>query len=216
MSRKTQKSKPKWRRRAEARPDEVLDAALDLFIRHGFAATRVEDITRAAGLSKGAVYLYFDSKVAILEALVRRSIIPVAQHAEQMAKTHRDDPKLALTLMINTVAQRMSDPKVSAIPRLIIAEAGNFPELVKMYREEVIDRAFSALETLIRTGIEMKIFRSVNPQLAVRNIIGPMLVHILFASVFGVKGNEYDDPREFIKSHLDILFNGLAESGVAS
>jgi AcrR family transcriptional regulator len=69
---------PKFRRRAGARPDEVLDAALDLFISKGFANTRVEDIATAAGLSKGAVYLYFPSKEAILEGLVKRAVVPIA------------------------------------------------------------------------------------------------------------------------------------------
>src|SRR5687767_9635670 len=84
---------PKFRRRAEARPDEVLDAALDLFIEKGFAVTRVEDIARRAGLSKGAVYLYFDSKEKILEGLVRRAIIPIAEHALSFARGYEGDRK---------------------------------------------------------------------------------------------------------------------------
>ena len=80
---------PKFRRRAEARPDEVLDAALDLFIENGFAATRVDDIAKRAGLSKGAVYLYFPSKEAIIEALVRRALVPVPRPARNFAPTSR-------------------------------------------------------------------------------------------------------------------------------
>lgn len=210
MTKETGKDRPKWRRRAEARPDEVLDAALDLFIAHGFAATRVEDIAVRAGLSKGAVYLYFDSKEAILEALVRRSIVPVAKNAAEMARSAPGDPRDVIRMMVTLVAGRISDPRISAIPRLVIAESGNFPRLAKMYREEVLDRALTALETLIRTGVERGVFRPVDPRLAVRNVVGPMLAHALLAGVFGITEGDGADPRRFVESHLDILLNGLA------
>src|SRR3569623_2169888 len=84
---------PKFRRRAEARPDEVLDAALTLFIERGFAATRVEDIASQAGLSKGAVYLYFPSKEAILEGLVKRAVLPVANSALGVIQNYVGDPR---------------------------------------------------------------------------------------------------------------------------
>ena len=73
VSERAKPSGPKFRRRSEARPDEVLDAALELFVEKGFAATRVEDIATRAGVSKGTVYLYFPSKEAVLEGLVRRA-----------------------------------------------------------------------------------------------------------------------------------------------
>ncbi|MGI9382114.1 MAG: TetR family transcriptional regulator [Methyloligellaceae bacterium] len=210
MTEETRNDQPKWRRRAEARPDEVLDAALDLFIAHGFAATRVEDIAARAGLSKGAVYLYFDSKEAILEALVRRSIVPVAKNAAAMAQSAAGNPRDVIRNLVTLVAGRMSNPRLSAIPRLIIAEAGNFPRLAKMYREEVLDRALTALETLIRAGVEQGVFRPVDPRLAVRNVVGPILAHSLLAGVFGITEGDDADPRRFVDSHLDILLNGLA------
>ena len=91
---------PKFRRRAEARPDEVLDAALALFIEKGFAATRVEDIAIRAGLSKGAVYLYFPSKEAILEGLVKRAIVPVANNALGMLENYAGDPRPVISAVV--------------------------------------------------------------------------------------------------------------------
>lgn len=199
---------PKWRRRAEKRPDEVLDAALDLFIERGFSPTRVEDIAKGAGISKGAVYLYFDSKEAILKALVRRAIVPVAEGAEAIAKAGAGDPAETIRSMVRLVAGRLSDPRLSAIPRLVIAESGSFPDVVSMYRREVIDRGLGALESVIRQGVESGVFRTVDPNLAVRNIAGPIFVHMLLATIFALPG-EATATDDFVESHLDILMNGL-------
>src|SRR5690554_508797 len=127
MSNSERNHRPRWRRRAEARPDEVLDAALDLFIERGFAQTRVEDIAGRAGLSKGAVYLYFNSKEAILEALVRRSIVPIVENAAVIARASGEPPAAVIATLVRAVAGRLADRRLSAIPRLVIAEAGTFP-----------------------------------------------------------------------------------------
>ena len=205
---KSQKSPPrKFRRRAEARPDEVLDAALDIFIAKGFAAARVEDIARAAGLSKGAVYLYFPSKVAILQALVRRAIVPLVQNVGALALPREGDPRLALATALRFIAKRLAEPRNAAIPRLILSEAGNFPELAAMYRREVIDRGMAALRALIARGIEAGVFRAVDPELAVRNVIGPLIVNAVMAQIFGL---DPPDPERFAEAHIDVLMNGLA------
>lgn len=210
MSERTSKTRPKWRRRAEARPDEVLDAALDLFIASGFSATRVEDIARRAGISKGAVYLYFDSKEAILAALVRRSVVPVAVDAVSQSALEQADAAETIRLMVRTVAGRMADGRIFAIPRIIFAEAGNFPDLVQMYRREVIERGIGALEALVKRGIEQGQFRPVNPRHAVRGIIGPLIAHLLLWRVFGFDDESDVDIDSFVESHLDLLFRGLS------
>src|ERR1700712_4608559 len=101
---------PKFRRRAEARPDEVLDAALALFIEKGFAATRVEDIATRAGVSKGTVYLYFPSKESLLEGLVRRAIVPIASSALATLKDFEGDPRAIIAMVIKTLGKRFADP----------------------------------------------------------------------------------------------------------
>lgn len=202
----------KFRRRAEARPDEVLDAALDLFISRGFAATRVEDIATSAGISKGAVYLYFPSKEAILEALVRRAIVPVAENASALALAGAGNPADVLRTIVGLVAGRLAESRNAAIPRLLIGEAGKFPELARMYRAEVIDRALPAIRGLLLRGIEEGVFRPVDPDLAVRNIIGPVLANVIMTEVFEFP---MPDARAFAESHLDILMNGLLAGGEA-
>src|SRR3569623_1484739 len=118
---------PKFRRRAEARPDEVLDAALALFVEKGFAATRVDDIAARAGRSKGAGYLYFPSKESILEGLVKRAVVPIADNALGFLNNFSGDPRPVISQVLKMVAGRLTDPKFAAIQRLLIREIVNFP-----------------------------------------------------------------------------------------
>ena len=206
----TSDGEPRFRRRAEARPDEVLDAALELFTEKGFAATRVDDIAQRAGISKGAVYLYFPSKEAIIEGLVRRAVVPVATSAVGFLEGYQGDPRLVISTVAHLLANRLSDPRVVAVPRLLIREMVNFPELATMYRREVLDRVIPLVEGLIRRGVDQGYLRPVDPQLTLRSIVGPILAHILLAEVFDIKPADGMAIGRLIENHLTILFDGLS------
>jgi len=201
---------PKFRRRAEARPDEVLDAALELFVEKGFATTRVEDIAARAGLSKGAVYLYFPSKEAILEGLVKRAVLPIANNALGIFENYAGDPRPVISAALKMVAGRLSDPKLVAIPRLLVREMINFPHFAQMYREAVLDRVMPVVERLIRNGIEEGYFREVDPELTLRSIVGPIVLHLLIAEIFGIMPAGGLSIERLIDNHLTILFDGLS------
>lgn len=205
-------SVPKWRRRAEDRPDEVLDAALSLFVRHGFAATKVEDIASEAGLSKGAIYRYFSSKEDILESLIRRAIVPIADRVARLATESTGDPALVLRSMLTVVIGNLDNPNTLAIPRLVLQESGTFPHLAAIYRREVLETGLAAMEKLVERGVAEGYFRSVHPRFAIRNVIGPVLAHILLSHVFGIESRPDETNEAFIKSHLDILMHGLEKS----
>jgi AcrR family transcriptional regulator len=200
---------PKFRRRAEARPDEVLDAALDLFIEKGFANTRVEDIATRAGLSKGAVYLYFPSKEAVLEGIVKRAMAPIANSAISLAENYAGDPRTIITLVLKTVAGRLMDPKLIAIPKLMMREMINFPDFAAMYRREVLDRVLPIIIGLLRTGIAEGYLRPVDPELTIRSIVGPIMLHILLDEVFGIHPANGLEMEKLVDNHLTILFDGL-------
>lgn len=201
---------PKFRRRAEARPDEVLDAALALFVEKGFAATRVEDVAKRAGLSKGAVYLYFASKEALLEGLVRRAIVPIAGSALGAIATFEGDPRVAISMVLRMLAGRLAEDKVIAIPKLVFRELFGFPDLAAMYRREVLDRVLPAVEALIARGIREGYLRPVDPALTVRSIIGPMVLHIALSELFGIEPEGGLGIDALIENHLTILFDGLS------
>lgn len=176
-------SETRWKRRSDARPDEILDAALDLFVEKGFDAARMEDVAKKAGLSKAGVYLYFNSKVALLKALIVREVAPVAQRAEAMAAAGAAEPEQALRMIAGFVVSRLSDARVFSVPRLVISISNRFPEITKFYRVEVVDRARAAVVAIVRAGITRGDFREIDPDIAVRLLIGPFMFEALWRHV---------------------------------
>ena len=202
-------SEPKFRRRAEERPDELLDAALALFVEQGYAHTSVAQIARAAGVSKGAVYLYFPSKQAILEGLVQRAVAPVAERALAQADFAQDDMRATLGAVLGVILAGLSDPQIFAIPKIVIREAVVAPEIAEMYRHAVLDRVLPAAIELIRLGIAKGQVRPVDPELTLRTIMGPVVLHLLLAEVFGIRPERGIALDALVANHLDILLNGL-------
>jgi len=202
------------RRRPEDRPDEILSAALEIFTESGFAAARVEDIAKRAGLSKGAVYLYFDSKEAMLKALVEQSAGRIANAASTLSLMGADhDPEKAYRAILKMALIALSDPGVSAAPRLVLAEAGKFPELAAFYRERVIDIARMAIRHLIETGAKNGQFRNVSSEAALLAFMGPAVAHMMLSTVFKMPGDPEIDPSEMADSIADIVLNGLKPRG---
>lgn len=201
---------PKFRRRAEARPDEVLDAALALFLEKGFAAAKVEDVAKRAGLSKGSVYLYFPSKDALLEAIVQRALAPLADSTLGQLAHFEGDPRVALTMVISRLIAAMRDPQRVAIPKLILREASQFPQVAEMYKRQVLDRAIPAVTALLQRGMDQGYLRKLDAELTVRSIVGPILVHLLLAEVFAIMPKDGMALERFVQNHLAILFDGLS------
>ena len=209
-STKKRNSEPvgRWRRRAEARPEEILDAALAEFTVRGFEAARVEDIAKRAGISKGGVYLYFPSKTALLEALIEARVTPLARLAQTIAATGADDPMSALRMIATAAAHRLGDAKVFAVPRLVISVSGRFPETAEYYRVHVVDVARGALENLIDAAMAKGALRRVDPRAASRAFIGPILFEALWTHV--LKGESaLTSPEKLVEQHFDIWLNGL-------
>ncbi|HYD72429.1 MAG TPA: TetR/AcrR family transcriptional regulator [Candidatus Binatia bacterium] len=202
------KPEPRWRRRAEARPEEILEAALAEFTERGFEAARMEDIGKRAGLSKAGVYLYFPSKMALLEALIEARVSPLAAQAQTMAKAGRDDPLGALKLLARIAAHRIADPNIFAVPRLVIGLSGRFPQIAEYYRTHVVEKARGALEALIEAAIAKKQIRPVDKDAVVRAFIGPMFFEAMWTHV--LRGESaLANPEKLVEQNFDILLGGL-------
>ena len=171
------RQKPKWRRRAESRPDEILDAALKIFERDGFDAARVEDIAKESNLSKAGVYLYFETKEAILRGLIEREVAPIARNLRAMAEAGTDDPVASLRLIMAAFIAKVSEKRRFVVPGLILSLAGRYPDLAAYYREHVVEQGLGAVKALVSAGVAKGVFRPCDPGVAARSLVGPIFIH---------------------------------------
>ena len=128
MNAPEKKPQPRWARRKDARPEEIIAAALDLFVERGFAATRLDDVAAHAGVSKGTLYLYFENKEDLFKAVVRGNILPLLQHGEALVESFAGSSGELLQQLVRGWWEYTGSTKIAGIPKLIIAEAGNFPD----------------------------------------------------------------------------------------
>jgi len=210
-------SEPTRRRRPEARPEEILDAALSVFAEKGFATARVEDIAREAGLSKGAIYLYFASKEAMLNGLVERSAGRVAKTVEALvASGAPQDAETGFRNLLRMMFTSMADPAISAAPRLVFAEAGRFPVIADFYRQHVLEVGRGAMRALLEAGAGAGVFRPVDADAFMRVIAGPAIAHMALTTIFALPPDELSDPAEMADELADILLFGLKPRAPAS
>lgn len=199
----------RWQRRKDERAPEILGAALACFAQKGFAATRMDDIAARAGITKGTIYLYFDSKEAVFQALARQQV--GARIAEITAMVEAfDGPTPDLLRMVLTAAGalvRTSDAVV--LPKVLLAESGTFPELAEFWRREIIDRGLGVFERIILRGQARGEFRPMPPQHGARLCVAPMLVIMLWRTVFGKFDTEPYDYQTLVDSHIETLLRGL-------
>ena len=204
---------PRWRRRKEARHQEIVDAGLTVFGERGFAAARLEDVAARAGVSKGTLYLYFPNKEELFKAAVREAILPNLEMAERLLAGSQGPSFAVLETLQTLFAARVLKTRAGAIPKLIIAEAGNFPDLARFYHEEVIRRAFALLSAVLERGVARGEFRPVDVDSTVRLIVAPMLMSALWRSSFEALEDRPLDVSALLKAHLDALRRALAPEG---
>jgi len=182
------------------------------FSRSGFEATRMEDVARAAGISKGAVYLYFDSKAALFKALVESRVSPLRENFERLAVAGASDPMGTLKSLALIAARGFSNPDVVAVMRLAIGLSDRFPEITNYYREHVVERMHSIVEGLIVAAVDKAQIRAVDKLAMTRVIIGPLLLEAL--SVHALKVDRgFEDPEKLIDATFDIVLRGTSPTG---
>jgi AcrR family transcriptional regulator len=202
-------TKPRWERRKDARPQELLAAAIDLFVERGFASTRLEDVARRAGVSKGTLYLYFENKEELFKAVVRNNIVPVIGDAESsVAEFDGHSAELLRSVMMGWW-DRIGAHKVSCIIKLVMAEAGNFPELATFYQEEVINRGTRMISSMLERGIARGEFRPINVAQVTQVLIAPMLMLVTWKHSVGPCERGSLEPQAFLDAFLDMALHGL-------
>lgn len=206
----------RWTRRKQARPGEILDAALIVFAAKGFAAARMEDIARQAGVTKGTIYLYFENKEAVFKSLVRESVGTTLNTVTADVASFEGPAKSLLRLVLGTMVAMLIDTDKVVLPKIIIAESTNFPWLAEFYRFEVIERGLGLLTGLVQRGIDRGEFRDLPTEHVARLCIAPVLLSAIWKVTFSHIDPRPYDYRAFLDTHLDVLFRGLAPDGAAS
>lgn len=199
---------PIRRRRKDARPSEIADAALALFSERGFAATRLEDVAQRAGVSKGTLYLYFPTKEDLFRAVLRQGLLPNLEAMERAVAADQG-PTPALLRRIAAHLLQVLDTNLTAIPKLVLAESGNFPAIARMYADEVVKRAMVLLIGILRRGMERGELRQVDPASAIPSFVAPFLMLALWKHSLGQHTDIAMDPTAVMETHMDLLLRGL-------
>jgi AcrR family transcriptional regulator len=202
---------PPRQRRKEARPQELLHAALELFVEKGFAATRSEEVAARAGVAKGTLYLYYPSKEDLLKAVVRENLSALIAEGATIAGSFEGTTHDLLALLMQTWWDRVGNTPASGIFKIILTEMGNFPDFARFYVQEVIEPGEALFTGVIKRGIASGELRPVNVRETVHVLIFPMLMMCLHRHSLGACAGLEPmlDPQSFIQTHVDVIVHGL-------
>jgi TetR/AcrR family transcriptional regulator len=201
----------KRERRKQDRPGELLEAALDLFVEKGFAATRSEEVAIRAGVSKGTLFLYFPSKEELFKAVVMENVArPVAEGITEAENFAGNSGEL-LTWMMLEWWRRYGATKASGISKLMMSEAGNFPELAEFFRNKVIQPAHSLVRFVLQRGIDRGEFRAIDVDNAIYSVMAPLIFLVMENHATGACSQDKlpINPEKFITQHADLLVRGM-------
>jgi AcrR family transcriptional regulator len=204
-------SKTRFRRRKDARPGEVIEAALACFAERGFAATRLDDIAAKAGVSKGTVYLYFPSKEELFKAVIRETVLPNLVQAEALLDSTDVPSADYLRRLLEFMTGRMASSPVGIIPKLIITEAGNFPDIARFYLDNVVHRGFALIGRILERGIARGEFRAMDVRSTTFCVLAPVLLTALWRHSLGRYEPDALDPQALWRTHVDLLLRGLMQ-----
>ncbi|MDO8279019.1 MAG: TetR/AcrR family transcriptional regulator, partial [Burkholderiaceae bacterium] len=190
----------KRERRKEARPGELLDAALALFVEKGFAATRVEEVAARAGVSKGTLFLYFASKEELFKAVVRESIAGRIKAWNEEFEVFEGDTPAMLRYCMKVWWERVGATKASGITKLMMSEARNFPELAAFYQQEVVQPGQVLLRRILQRGVDRGEFAPMDTNYAAYSMLAPIMFLSLWKHSLGacVPDGQQLDPVKFI------------------
>ncbi|MFG6466626.1 TetR/AcrR family transcriptional regulator [Roseateles sp. BYS87W] len=198
-------------RRKDARPQELLDAALALFVEKGFAATRSEEIAARAGVAKGTLYRYYPSKDELFKAMVRDNLsVHIAESAAQAAQYEGPIANL-LAQMMQAWWAKVGHGNAGGVCKIMMVEARHFPELARFYVDEVITPSKALIGGLVQRGIARGEFRPVPVEPTVHMLIAPMLHMLLHEHSFGAHDSCHEamSAEDLLDAQMALLLHGL-------
>lgn len=201
---------PSRQRRKQARPQELLDAALDLFVEKGFAATRAEEVAARAGASKGTLYLYYPSKEELLKEVIRHNVVNQIAEGVEIIRAFEGSSSELLAHILRFWWERVGETRASGILKLMMSEVRNFPEIAQFYIDEVTVPCDRMLSELVRRGIDRGEFRDVRVGDVVHALVAPLLFLVMNKHSLGACAAAARlDPMPIIEAHIDLVLYGL-------
>ncbi|ADZ69900.1 TetR/AcrR family transcriptional regulator [Polymorphum gilvum] len=207
MTDRTQKPR---RRRRDARPGEIIEAAFREFAENGYAATRLDDVARRAGIAKGTIYRYFASKEALFEAVVRSRITPTLDRIEDLAAGFAGPTRELLRAVIADFYARIVDTDAKVLIRIMIAEGNRFPDITGFYYRETISKGIAILTRIVERGIARGEVRAGAAADLPFVILGPGLLAAIWKLTFDVHAPIALE--RFLEAHVDLVLNGFLVS----
>lgn len=191
----------------EARPKEIVEAALAIFARDGFAGTRLEDVAERVGISKGTIYLYFENKEELFKACVRETVGSHIKKTMEMAATFEGSTSDLLREIFRRVSINLSKPGYRTILILLISEGPRFPELVNFYYSEMLAPGIEGLRAVIQRGVASGEFRDTGLSDYPMMLMSPVMASVIWKHLFSEKGDF--DMNTVLQAHLDTMMDGL-------
>lgn len=206
----------RWQRRKDVRPSEITAAALDLFVDRGFAATRLDDIAERAGVSKGTLYLYFKSKEDLFKSVILEGIVPAIAKGEALVPQFEHDPKQLLIEIMLGWWRLIGATPLGGVPKLMMAEARNFPEICQFYFDEVITRGRRLLLGALELGMKQGVFRRIDPEIHLHLLMSPLVMMAAWRHSFSPCEPREVDPERYLSAYIDLVLNGLLQTPEAA
>ena len=202
------------RRRKDARPAEIIDAGLAEFAEHGFAGTKLEDVARRAGIVKGTIYRYFDSKDALFEAALKARLTPLIDEVEQLVATFPGSSTELLRLAMRLAYGRMFQPDAQALMRIIISEGRRFPAITELYHRETVAKGRRMIAAIVARGVARGELRAG----AAADLPIVVMAPAIMAAVWKMTFEPFDplDLEKFAAAHADLALDGILTRGVTA
>ena len=195
-------TEPRYRRRKEDRPQEITAAAFDAFAESGFAATRVDDVAKRAGVSKGLLYLYFKTKEELFKAVVKSVVIRrVDSLIENVETTELSSEDFIRGPLLSFLKQVPGSP-VAIVIRLLLSEGTRHPDLVSYYYDNVVAKGLAAISGFIKRGVENGEFRESAITELPHAVLAPVMLSVIWRIIFGDKPLDSD---KLIETQIDMI-----------
>jgi AcrR family transcriptional regulator len=204
---------PRWRRRKQARPAEIVAAALEVFAERGFAAARLEDIAARAGVSKAALYLYFPTKQDLFRAVVAEAVAPNVAGVAAAADAYDGRFEDLARMLLPRLAAVASGGPMGGVVKMVIGESRNFPELAKVWHDDLVGKALAAVSGAIARAQARGEVKAGDPRAYALGLVAPLMLAVLWRETFTPVGAPPFDLEVVARQHVETALTGMLSGG---